>query len=91
MLGIKVCLNWGNFISIWGIYVVIVILKYHIYWCIKMMYRCNDCGADIGIPEDAEEGEIIECGDCGLDFIVKKEHGSTVIQELAIEGEDWGE
>ena len=57
----------------------------------KMMYICKDCGSEIEIPEDAEEGEIIGCGDCGLDFIVKKENGRIVIQELTIEGEDWGE
>ncbi len=57
----------------------------------KMMYKCKDCDADIDIPKDAEEGEVVSCEDCGLDFIVKNENGSFTIQELAIEGEDWGE
>ena len=57
----------------------------------KMMFKCKDCDADINIPEDVEEGEIIGCADCGLDFIIKNENGSFTIQELAIEGEDWGE
>ena len=56
-----------------------------------MMFNCKDCDADIDIPEDVEEGEIIGCADCGLDFIINNENGSFTIQELAIEGEDWGE
>lgn len=56
-----------------------------------MMYKCKDCDAGIDIPKDAEDGEIVSCEDCGLDFIVKNGNGSMTIQELAIEGEDWGE
>jgi len=57
----------------------------------KMMYTCKDCDAVISVPDDIEEGEIIGCSDCGLDYIIKNENGSITIQELAIEGEDWGE
>ena len=57
----------------------------------KMMYKCKDCDAVISVPDDIEEGEIIGCSDCGLDYIMKNEKGSITIQELAIEGEDWGE
>ncbi len=57
----------------------------------KMMYTCKDCDASISIPDDVAEGEIIGCGDCGLDYIVKNDNGCITIQELAIEGEDWGE
>jgi len=56
-----------------------------------MIFNCKDCDAVINIPDDAEEGEIIGCSDCGLDYIMKEENGSIMIQELAIEGEDWGE
>ena len=56
-----------------------------------MMHNCNDCDAEIGIPDDAENGEIVGCSDCGLDYIISNENGSISIQELAIEGEDWGE
>lgn len=61
------------------------------YDIIKMMYICKDCDAVISIPDDVEEGEIIGCSDCGLDYIIKNENGCFTIQELAIEGEDWGE
>jgi len=54
--------------------------------------NCVDCGAGIEIPEDVIQGEIISCPDCGLDFvIVKDESGLLSLQELMIEGEDWGE
>lgn len=56
-----------------------------------MMYICKDCEAEISIPDDLEEGEIIGCSDCGLDYVMKNENGNIIIQELAIEGEDWGE
>jgi len=46
----------------------------------------------VEIPKDSIEGEIISCPDCGLDFaIVGGESGLLSIQELVIEGEDWGE
>ena len=57
-----------------------------------MSFTCVDCGAMVEILEDSIEGEIISCPDCGLDFaIVKGESGLLSIQELVIEGEDWGE
>lgn len=57
-----------------------------------MLETCIDCGATIDFPEDALTGEIIGCADCGLDYVVvKDESGETRLQELTIEGEDWGE
>lgn len=57
-----------------------------------MSLTCMDCEALIEIPEDSLSGEIISCPDCGLDFaIVEDETGLLSIQELVIEGEDWGE
>lgn len=57
-----------------------------------MSFTCVDCGAGIEVPEDYINGEIISCPDCGLDFaLVEDESGQVSIQELVIEGEDWGE
>jgi len=57
-----------------------------------MIYECKDCGAKIDCPPDAQDGEILSCADCGLDYVVKvNEAGTVMLQELAIEGEDWGE
>jgi alpha-aminoadipate carrier protein LysW len=57
-----------------------------------MSIECVDCKALIELPEDALEGEIVSCPDCGLDYVVEKdESGALVLKELEIKGEDWGE
>ena len=56
-----------------------------------MIDVCTDCGASIEIPIDVEVGEIVECPDCGLDFVVIELDGKIGLKELTIEGEDWGE
>jgi alpha-aminoadipate carrier protein LysW len=52
---------------------------------------CIDCSGVIDLPDDALEGEIIGCNDCGLDYVVEKNNGKIFLKELLIEGEDWGE
>jgi len=53
---------------------------------------CPDCGAKIEVPEDVVKGEIITCPDCGLELEVKDvSQNGVVVEELQIEGEDWGE
>ncbi len=54
--------------------------------------KCPDCDADLDVPTDAEKGEILSCPGCGLELEVKQVNGGCVdLQELTIEGEDWGE
>jgi alpha-aminoadipate carrier protein LysW len=54
--------------------------------------KCPDCDADLDVPQDTEKGEIVSCPGCGLELEVKKVNGGCVdLQELTIEGEDWGE
>ncbi len=54
--------------------------------------RCPDCDAELEIPEDVMLGEIVSCLECGLELEVKRINGDCLeLQELAIEGEDWGE
>ncbi len=56
--------------------------------------RCPDCDSDLSVPCDAEMGEVLSCPGCGLELEVKKigVGGECVdLQELTIEGEDWGE
>jgi alpha-aminoadipate carrier protein LysW len=54
--------------------------------------NCIDCGLSLEIPEDAIDGEIIGCPDCGLDYVASPtETGSMMLTELVLEGEDWGE
>ena len=59
---------------------------------LNMMFMCTDCEAGIELLDDAIDGEIVGCPDCGLDYVVEKEEsGVKSLIELNIEGEDWGE
>jgi len=54
--------------------------------------RCPDCDAELEIHENVMQGEILSCPGCGLELEVKQiDRGSVELEELAIEGEDWGE
>jgi len=56
--------------------------------------KCPDCDMNLNVPCDVEKGEILSCPGCGLELEVKKiavEGDSVDLQELTIEGEDWGE
>lgn len=55
---------------------------------------CPDCYTELSVPLDVEKGEILSCHGCGLELEVKNigNGGECVdLQELSIEGEDWGE
>jgi alpha-aminoadipate carrier protein LysW len=54
--------------------------------------ECFDCETVLDIPQDAVIGEIVTCQSCGLEFEVKKvENNLIALEELVVEGEDWGE
>jgi uncharacterized paraquat-inducible protein A len=56
--------------------------------------KCPDCNSEVDVPCDVEAGEILSCPGCGLELEVKKKTcgGACLdLQELTIEGEDWGE
>ena len=54
--------------------------------------KCPDCDAVIIVPADTVKGEILSCPGCGLELEVKQiKAGCVDLQELTIEGEDWGE
>jgi len=54
--------------------------------------KCPECDADLDIPEDVINGEIVSCPDCGTDFeVVLKDNGEVELKPAEIEGEDWGE
>ena len=56
--------------------------------------KCPDCESELYVPCDSEKGEILSCPGCGLELEVKKIDvggGCVDLQELTIEGEDWGE
>ena len=57
-----------------------------------MKAKCPDCDADLDVPSDTAQGEILSCPGCGLELEVKHVRSGCVdLQELTIEGEDWGE
>jgi alpha-aminoadipate carrier protein LysW len=67
--------------------------SHHRYW-IQLediaMAECPECGANINDDPSLEEGEIIDCEDCGLELEVV----GVEPLELALapeEEEDWGE
>jgi transcription elongation factor Elf1 len=56
--------------------------------------KCPDCDSELNVPCDIEKGEVLSCPICGLELEVKKITGGggcVDLQELTIEGEDWGE
>jgi alpha-aminoadipate carrier protein LysW len=56
--------------------------------------KCPDCDSELNVPCDVENGEVLSCPGCGLELEVKKiaiGGGCVDLQELIIEGEDWGE
>jgi lysine biosynthesis protein LysW len=56
--------------------------------------KCPDCESELNVPFNIEKGEIISCPGCGLELEVKSVNaggGCVDLQELIIEGEDWGE
>ena len=57
-----------------------------------MTMSCADCGGVLEFPGDAVVGEIVECPDCGLEYVVEEiDNGLLKLVELNIKGEDWGE
>lgn len=53
--------------------------------------KCVDCDAQVEVPDDAVNGEIVSCPDCGLDFEVVVNPQGRSIKPVVIEKEDWGE
>ena len=52
--------------------------------------ECPVCGADIFIQAGAVEGELIECGDCGVELEIISIDPFSV-EEAPQTEEDWGE
>jgi alpha-aminoadipate/glutamate carrier protein LysW len=57
-----------------------------------MKKECQDCGADINVPDDALVGEIVTCPDCGAEFEISSKTQHTVdLKPAESVGEDWGQ
>jgi lysine biosynthesis protein LysW len=48
------------------------------------MWACEECGAEFSVPEDAEEGELVACPVCAVEYEVV----ATDPPELVIFEED---
>jgi alpha-aminoadipate carrier protein LysW len=55
-----------------------------------MTAACPECDAPVGIADDTEAGEIVACGDCGVDLEVVG-LAPPRLDVAPPEEEDWGE
>jgi alpha-aminoadipate carrier protein LysW len=57
-----------------------------------MKAQCQECGAEIDVPDDIMVGEILTCPDCGSNFeIASKSEGKIEVKPAETIGEDWGQ
>jgi alpha-aminoadipate carrier protein LysW len=57
-----------------------------------MKAKCPDCDAELDVPKDTSQGEILSCPSCGLELEVKTINcGCVALEQFTHEGEDWGE
>jgi alpha-aminoadipate carrier protein LysW len=58
----------------------------------KSKVECQECGAEITVPEDVVVGEIITCPDCGGEYeITSTVEGNLELKPAERVGEDWGQ
>ena len=55
------------------------------------MTNCPECDAVIKIPDDAVEGEIVTCAECGASFELVKASEGFELKPAQTVGEDWGQ
>jgi alpha-aminoadipate/glutamate carrier protein LysW len=55
------------------------------------MSKCEECDADISVPSDALEGEIVTCPECGASFELEKSSNGFQLKPAQTVGEDWGQ
>lgn len=55
------------------------------------MVKCEECDAEIKVPEDSIEGEIVSCPDCGSSYELVKNEGGFTTKPAQVVGEDWGQ
>ena len=57
--------------------------------------NCPECDAVLGVPDDADAGEIVSCPDCGADYELAPAAadggGGLALKPAEKVGEDWGE
>jgi ribosomal protein S27E len=50
-------------------------------------FLCPDCRAELTLPSDVFENELISCASCGLELVYSK----GKLSQLELEGLDYGE
>lgn len=55
------------------------------------MVKCTECEAEIKVPYDSVEGEIVTCPDCGASYELAKSDQGFNIKPAQTVGEDWGQ
>ena len=55
------------------------------------MTNWPECDAKITIPDDAVEGEIVTCAECGASFELVKDSNGFELKPAQTVGEDWGQ
>lgn len=55
------------------------------------MVKCPECDAEIRVPDDSIEGEIVTCPDCGAGYELVKAGEGFSLKPAQVVGEDWGQ
>ena len=55
------------------------------------MTNCTECDANVNIPNDAVEGEIVTCAECGASYELIKASDGFELKPAQTVGEDWGQ
>ncbi len=56
----------------------------------QLVAECPECAAEVALPADVMEGEIVPCPECGLELEVVSLKPLS-LQQAPEEEEDWGE
>lgn len=56
----------------------------------KKSYECPVCAAEVEFPDDAVEGELLSCPECGTELEIISVDPPE-LAEAPQEEEDWGE
>ena len=52
--------------------------------------ECPECAASVSLQDDVMQGEIVQCGECGVELEVVSGEGLALQVAPEVE-EDWGE
>lgn len=57
----------------------------------KAEAKCPECDSTVILNADVQKGEIVVCGDCGVDLEVRETTPEITLALAPQEQEDWGE